>query len=270
VSRARGARNFATIAAMRLHLACACVLLALGFAGCANVAREPVRAPARAPARASTSDLRVHVVRAGETLYKIAFQYGVDQRDLVRWNGIRDPDVIRVGQRLRLTPPTSARRSTPAPTPAPANSNAGRATPPAATRPAPRSVPPAPVLAPPAWTWPVDGPVVTRFGAGEGIATGVGIGGRVGQPVRAAATGRVVYAGSGLIGYGQLVIIKHNETYLTAYGYNSELLVTQGQEVARGQTIAQMGTGPERQPRLHFEIRRNGVPVDPLQFFAGR
>ena len=92
----------------------------------------------------------------------------------------------------------------------------------------------------------------------------------MGQPVRAAATGRVVYAGSGLIGYGQLVIIKHNETYLTAYGYNSELLVTQGQEVARGQTIAQMGTGPERQPRLHFEIRRNGVPVDPLLFFPGR
>jgi lipoprotein NlpD len=116
----------------------------------------------------------------------------------------------------------------------------------------------------------VDGAVVTRFGAGEGIATGVGIGGRVGQPVRAAAAGRVVYAGSGLIGYGQLLIIKHNDTYLTAYGYNSELLVAQGQDVARGQTIASLGLGPERQPRLHFEIRRNGVPVDPLQFFPGR
>jgi lipoprotein NlpD len=214
----------------------------------------------------------VHVVRAGETLYKIAWQHGVDQRDLVRWNGIRDPDVIRVGQRLRLTPPASARRSTAPATPAPANRNARRAAPaPApASRPTPAPVAPAPVLAPPAWAWPADGPVVTRFSSGEGIASGVGIGGRVGQPVRAAATGRVVYAGGGLVGYGQLVIIKHNETYLTAYGYNSQLLVTQGQDVARGQTVAQMGTGPERQPRLHFEIRRNGVPVDPLQFFPGR
>ncbi len=112
--------------------------------------------------------------------------------------------------------------------------------------------------------------MVTRFGSDAGIAAGVGIGGRVGQPVQAAAAGRVVYAGSGLVGYGQLVIIQHNETYLTAYGYNSRLLVAQGQEVARGQTIASMGMGPERQPRLHFEIRRNGVPVDPLQFFPRR
>jgi lipoprotein NlpD len=208
----------------------------------------------------------VHVVRSGETLYKIAWQHGVDQRDLARWNGIRDPDVIRVGQRLRLTPPPGARAATAAP--APTSRNARRAPPAAAPR-AP-VVPPPPVLPPPIWLWPVDGPVVTRFGTGEGVSSGVGIGGRVGQPVHAAAMGRVVYAGSGLVGYGQLVIIKHNDTYLTAYGYNSELLVTQGQEVARGQTIAQMGTGPERAPRLHFEIRRNGVPVDPLQFFPGR
>jgi lipoprotein NlpD len=125
-------------------------------------------------------------------------------------------------------------------------------------------------LPPPQWAWPADGSVVTRFGSHEGIATGVGIGGHAGDAVRAAAAGRVVYAGSGLVGYGQLVIIKHNETYLTAYGYNSELLVMQGQDVARGQRIASMGLGPERQPRLHFEIRRNGVPVDPLQFFPGR
>jgi lipoprotein NlpD len=126
------------------------------------------------------------------------------------------------------------------------------------------------VLPPPAWAWPADGAVETRFGAANGIATGIGIGGRVGQPVRAAAAGRIVYAGSGLIGYGQLVIIKHNDTYLTAYGYNSDVLVAQGQDVTRGQTIASMGLGPERRPRLHFEIRRNGVPVDPLQFFPER
>jgi lipoprotein NlpD len=110
--------------------------------------------------------------------------------------------------------------------------------------------------------------VVTRFGSRDGIATGVGIRGREGQPVRAAAAGRVVYAGSGLIGYGQLVIIKHSDTYLSAYGHNSRLLVGQGQDVVRGAAIAAMGFGPERQPRLHFEIRRNGVPVDPLLFVA--
>jgi lipoprotein NlpD len=109
---------------------------------------------------------------------------------------------------------------------------------------------------------------VTRFGADDAIGSGIGIGGREGQPVRAAAAGRVVYAGGGLIGYGQLVIIKHDETFLSAYGYNAELLVTQGQDVARGATIALMGQGPGRQPGLHFEIRRNGVPVDPLLFVS--
>jgi lipoprotein NlpD len=102
------------------------------------------------------------------------------------------------------------------------------------------------------------------FGSGAGIATGIGIGGRVGQPVVAAAGGHVVYAGSGLAGYGQLLIIKHNDTYLTAYGHLDRLLVAQGQDVARGQAVAAMGTGPERQARLHFEVRRNGAPVDPL------
>ena len=109
---------------------------------------------------------------------------------------------------------------------------------------------------------------MARFGADGTIGSGIGIAGREGQPVRAAAAGRIVYAGGGLIGYGQLVIIKHDETFLSAYGYNSELLVTQGQDVARGATIALMGNGPNRQPRLHFEIRRNGVPVDPLLFVS--
>ena len=110
--------------------------------------------------------------------------------------------------------------------------------------------------------------IVARFGTDGGISSGIGIAGREGQPVRAAASGRVVYAGGGLIGYGQLVIIKHDETFLSAYGYNSEVLVTQGQDVARGATIARMGQGPNRQPRLHFEIRRNGNPVDPLLFVS--
>jgi lipoprotein NlpD len=266
VRRARGAARLAAFAAPRI---CALlVALALGFSACTS---------------APPYEQRVHVVRAGETLFSIAWANGVDQRDLARWNGIKNPDVIQVGQRLRLSPPTSAEAPTksgksasaPAARGGTAGSTGGAASAggSSASKPSsakPPAEPPLPSLPPPQWSWPADGAVVTRFGSHEGIATGVGIGGRTGDAVRAAAAGRVVYAGSGLVGYGQLVIIKHNETYLTAYGYNSELLVMQGQDVARGQKIASMGLGPERQPRLHFEIRRNGVPVDPLQFFPGR
>jgi lipoprotein NlpD len=259
VRRARGARRVAPLAA--LHILALLALLAL--AACTS--QPPY-------------EQRVHVVREGETLYAIAWQHRVDQRDLARWNGISNPDVIHVGQRLRLTPPpASAATQAKAPKPAAAapttrgGAAAGGSPRGAAVRKPSMPAPPAPPnLPPPQWIWPVPGQVVARFGSRDGIGTGVGIGGRAGEPVHAAAAGRVVYAGSGLVGYGQLVIIKHNETYLTAYGYNSELLVKQGQDVTRGQTIASMGLGPERQPRLHFEIRRNGVPVDPLQFFPGR
>jgi len=225
----------------------------------------------------------VHVVQRGETLYKIAWQHRVDQQELANWNGIRDPDALRVGQRLRLVPPRGYVAAAPAPSARPPPSaSAPQSTPPRATPPRPStgSAPPpsaGPAAASPSaprpasatalrWSWPTDGRVVARFGADGGIASGIAIGGREGQPVRAAAAGTVVYAGGGLIGYGQLVIIKHDEIFLSAYGYNSELLVTQGQAIARGATIALMGQGPGRQPRLHFEVRRNGTPVDPLLF----
>jgi lipoprotein NlpD len=231
----------------------------------------------------------VHVVQRGETLTKIAWQHRVDSQELANWNGIANPDVLRVGQRLRLVPPRGYVAAAPAPiarppaettrssapvrtsTPPPRTSTTTRSAPPASSRPPatapPRSQPAASTAA--RWSWPTDGAIVARYGAdgADGaIGSGIGIGGREGQPVRAAAGGRVVYAGGGLIGYGQLVIIKHDETFLSAYGYNAELLVTQGQDVARGATIALMGLGPNRQPRLHFEIRRNGTPVDPLLF----
>jgi lipoprotein NlpD len=216
----------------------------------------------------------VYVVRPGDTLYKVAWQHGIDQRDLARWNRLRNPDLIQVGQRLRLSPPSGApaQRTVPSqqPAPPPQQPAPRRAAPAPAPRATPPAVPPAPVLPPPQWAWPTEGQVTTRFGAPGGIATGLGIAGREGQPVRAAAAGRVVYAGSGLIGYGQLVIVKHNDTYLSAYGYLTRVLVAQGEDVTRGQTIASMGRGPERQPRLHFEIRRNGVPVDPLQLVTAR
>jgi lipoprotein NlpD len=114
------------------------------------------------------------------------------------------------------------------------------------------------------WQWPVRGELVSGFGANSGLGNGIGIAGSTGETIHAAANGRVVYAGSGLIGYGQLLIIKHNDTYLSAYGHNRRLIVQQGDDVEQGQTIAEMGLGPAQRPQLHFEIRRNGVPVDPL------
>jgi lipoprotein NlpD len=192
-----------------------------------------------------------HVVQSGETLYTIAWRHGVDHRSLAVWNGLNDPNLIFVGQRIRLRPPSG---STARPAPRPA----------ASTAPA-RNLPPPPSLPAPTWRWPTRGPIVSQFGTAGQVASGLGIGGQVGQDINSAAAGRVVYAGSGLIGYGQLVIVEHNETYLTAYGHNSRLLVEQGQTVRQGEKIAEMGLGPGRVPRLHFEIRRNGVPVDPVQ-----
>jgi lipoprotein NlpD len=257
-----GGRTRAASAAARW---CAWVLLPL-FAACTSTSSVQRGQP-----------VPVHVVQAGETLATIAWQHRVDQRDLVLWNGLTDPDKLRVGQRLRLVPPpgytTAAAKAAPSQSPPPPTPRASSSPSPQSTRstaPRPASTTPprptAPAAATLTWSWPTDGRIVAPFGAANGISSGVAIGGSGGQPVRAAASGRVVYAGGGLIGYGQLVIIKHDETFLSAYGYNANLLVTQGQDVARGATIALMGQGPERQPRLHFEIRRNGVPVDPLLF----
>jgi lipoprotein NlpD len=122
----------------------------------------------------------------------------------------------------------------------------------------------------PKWSWPTNGRINVGFGAKPGSGTGVLIDGKAGQSINAAASGRVVYAGGGLIGYGKLIILKHNETYLSAYGYNASLLVKEGEQVKQGQRIATMGEGPERKPRLHFEIRRNGQPVNPRQHLPTR
>ena len=138
----------------------------------------------------------------------------------------------------------------------------------AAARPAPAVQAPSPrlaVLPAPPWQWPVRGPVVSPYGAAQGTGGGIGIGGELGTDIRASAPGQVVYAGGGLAAYGNLIIIKHNDTYLSAYGHNDELLVSEGDAVQQGQVIASMGMGPERRPQVHFEIRRNGTPVDPLE-----
>lgn len=121
-----------------------------------------------------------------------------------------------------------------------------------------------------AWRWPVDGPVLREFQGPNAGKQGVTIGGDAGTRVRAAADGRVVYSGSGLRGYGRLVIVRHNQTYLTAYAYNQKLLVREGENVRAGQTVAHMGSTPEGRGGLHFELRRNGKPVNPLRYLPRR
>jgi len=196
-----------------------------------------------------------HVVRTGETLFTIGWRYGEDSRDLARWNRIGDGSLIYPGQVIRLTPPPGERRSS--------STTASKTT-------TPRPLPPVPIQATPPWSWPVTGMVSVEFGDRPGTGTGILIDGAIGRSVRAAASGTVVYSGSGLIGYGELIIVKHNDTYLSAYGHNASLLVREGQAIRKGQEIATMGKGPGGKPRLHFEIRRNGKPVNPRQYLPAR
>ncbi len=195
---------------------------------------------------------QTHIVRKGETLYSISWRYGKTAADIARWNRLGDGSLIYPGQVLRL----SARAGSTA-----------RAAP---SRREARPLPKIPAQPAPKWSWPTSGRINVQFGAKPGTGTGILINGKAGQPIHAAASGHVVYAGGGLIGYGKLIILKHNDTYLSAYGYNASLLVKEGEQIKRAQRIATMGEGPERKPRLHFEIRRNGKPVNPRQLLPAR
>jgi lipoprotein NlpD len=192
---------------------------------------------------ASTPDQEeVYVVRPHDTLYSIAWRYGLDFRDLARWNNIGPDFHISVGQPLNLVPRASSLA------PRPPSARAQRR--------------PAPIATALTWVWPTDRSGEPRPVSGGGIL----LSGRVGQDVRAACAGRVVYIGNGIRGYGNLIIIKHGENLLSAYAHNRESLVREGQEVARGEVIGHMGEGAPGKPVLYFEIRRNGKPVDPLSF----
>ncbi len=201
------------------------------LAGCGGVRVDEAGEPVAAG---------IHVVHPGETLYGISRRYGIDYRDLARWNRLGDGSLIYPGQRLRLSaaPDDAAGRGTEAQG-APAVSG---------------------------WRWPTAGEVISGYGQSARTAAGILIGGRSGQPVVAAADGEVVYSGSGLAGYGQLVIVRHNAAWLSAYGHNQQLLVAEGERVRAGTQIARMGEGPGRRAALHFEIRRNGQPVNPLDY----
>ena len=327
----------------------------------------PPAASAPAPTTAPTSSRpaaepdwrpQSYTVKRGDTLHAIALEHGLDYRELAVWNGIENPNLIRVGQALRMSPPgdavatggadvptgvtTAPLRSAPPviearPSPATAPSSAPIVTPsaptarnteslkvspkavkerytpelaremakqpaepvqvaraettkpapPAQAATAPTSPPSAPTASPPPvvanvapstaprvpgddgdeleWIWPAKGKLVTGFSDTANLK-GIDIAGTAGQPVVATAPGRVVYAGAGLRGYGKLVIIKHNNTFLSAYAHNRDIVVKEGQQVKRGEKIAEMGSTDTDQVKLHFEIRRLGKPMDPLKF----
>ena len=233
----------------------------------------PAAAPAAAPeakplpGAENAGKPGYYTVQRGDNLTRIGLEHGQAWRDLARWNNISNPDVIEVGQVVRVTPPgsavdnpavvvrpvaqssPSAAKETPAPVPA---------TSPAA-RPAGEDI---------AFAWPASGSVIAGFD--EAKNKGLDIGGKAGDAVLAAADGQVVYAGAGLRGYGNLVILKHNSTYLTAYAHNQKLLVKEDQKVHKGDKIAEMGSSDADRVKLHFEVRRQGKPVDPAKFLAAR
>jgi lipoprotein NlpD len=252
-----------------------------------------------------TPDARAgfHVVRKGDTLYSIALNYGLDYKDLAEWNQI-DPERIHVGQQLRLAPPPPTVIAAPIavapgtvearPLDAPGTDAAAgnvRSEPKgvrapysaqtyaqlAAVKPDPRPVTPGPEPRPDAaqaghaleWIWPASGRVINSF-SDSGNQKGISIAGKLGQPVFATAPGRVIFSGEGIRGFGKLIVIRHNDTFLSVYAHNSQLLVKEGQHVARGQKIAEMGNSDTDQVKLHFEIRRFGKPVDPIRLLPDR
>ena len=226
-----------------------------------------------------------HTVRAGETLTRIAIQYGQDRRNIQAWNQLSNPDLIEVGQVLRVVPPTATAAAPAAPRPAEAVSNpvtapvataapAARPLPPAgavAAAPAPASAAAAPAaggLAGVQLIWPAQGDIVGRFD--EKSSRGIAISGRAGDPVVAAADGVVAIAGSPIRGLGNLVIIQHAGGVITAYAHNQTLLVKEDQQVRQGQRIADMGSSDSDRVKLHFEVRHQGKPVDPLTHLPRR
>lgn len=219
-------------------------------------------------------------VQRGDTLYSIAFRYGWDWKALAARNNISPPYTIRVGQIIRFDshakPAPVAAKPVTAPATTPVVTTPTPVAPPLTSAPSPAPATPAQTPIQPVarsatgWAWPANGPLIGKFSSNGSLNKGIDIAGELGQPVLAASDGSVVYAGSGLRGYGELVIIKHSDTYVSAYGHNRRLLVREGQQVKAGQTIAEMGSTGADRVKLHFEIRRQGKPVDPLQYLPNR
>jgi lipoprotein NlpD len=298
-----------------------CALLPLlAVAACVSQRPAPVvdrsgRTPATVtPSVAAPATLRaakdgIYVAQRGDTVGNVALAFGVDPKDLARWNGVAESDVLIPGQTLQVTPPPSVATVSPitgsgqaevrplppppgaampgasAPT-SPATLPGAPPLPPVAASPPITAPPQPPVLAsPPAtpptpseparapsaslsWLWPTPGRVIETFD--DPRNKGIDIAGNEGAPVQAAADGEVVYVGSAVRGYGNLVIVRHSDDFITAYAHNRKVLVAEKQSVKRGQAIAELGRSDADRPKLHFEIRHQGKPVDPLKYLPAR
>jgi len=235
-----------------------CLIAALLVTACQSRTPAPVEALDTNPdVRAeplTTFKGRTAIVKVGDNLYSIAFEAGFHTQDVARWNNMNQDDPIRVGQEIRLYPPPGEKPTPPTVTVSrttPANSRAVNST--------------TPIEGPSDWAWPTRGQIISNFSASQ-RKNGIEISGEFGTPVSVTADGRVVYAGTGLIGFGRIIIVKHSELYLSVYAHNSRLTVNEGDVVQQGQKIAEMGQTDTDRVKLHFEIRRKGKPVDPLQY----
>ena len=252
-------------------------LVALGLTACSTPPRTKpatitdrstpvVSAPAQEPVPPG-----FYRVKRGDTLIRIALDNGQSYRDIAAWNNITDPNLIEVDQVLRVKPPPSSARVVTKPIEPikPVDSKASTDKKVAAKKVEEKEVasaePKADAVDPPIkLSWPAKGKVVEEFN--EAKNKGIDIAGKMGEPIQAAADGKVVYAGNSLRGYGNLVIIKHDNTYLTAYAHNRTLVVKEGENVRKGQRIAEMGDSDANMVKLHFEVRMNGKPVNPMQY----
>lgn len=274
-------------------------LLLVLVAGCASKPPVPVRhgtlPPGDTGVAQPASQVREHVVQPGDTLLGIGRTYGQSVGDLVAWNNLANPNQIVPGQRIRVQAPgmsgvepvaiarpidvvpvapigmPSAEvplKQDPKGGKQPYSDQALAAVQPGGTLPPLAPVAPDATARDSNWLWPASGNILAGFN--EASNKGIDIAGNPGDPVLASAAGKVVYSGSGLRGYGKLVIIKHDENYLTAYAHNRELLVKEGDDVNRGQKIAELGSTDADRPKLHFEIRKQGRPVDPMTYLPPR
>ncbi|WP_296490290.1 peptidoglycan DD-metalloendopeptidase family protein [Rhodoferax sp.] len=274
-----------------LSLASTCVLLGLVACSSKSINRAPVEVRVTGGGTPVDNSALVkqpqgfenagkpgyYTVRPGDTLTRIALENGQSPRDIAAWSKVENPNRIEVGQVLRVLPPVNQEVVVQAVTKPVVN--AGSLTQPVApassTAPAESSVPATANSKPTTatdseinWVWPANGTVLAGFD--EVKNKGLDIGGAAGDPVLAAADGRVVYVGAGLRGYGNLIILKHDNVYLTAYAHNQTLLVKEDQAVLKGQRIAQMGSSDADRVKLHFEVRRQGKPVDPAKYLPAR
>ncbi|WP_407666140.1 peptidoglycan DD-metalloendopeptidase family protein [Microbulbifer bruguierae] len=241
------------------------LLFSLSVVSCANNL-----APTSSLTQPPSQRIQHHIVSKGETLYSIAWRYGKDFKELAAINGVRSPYQIFPGQRLKLAGRVSY-ETVPTPTvpvkKAVSTAPTKRKT---ATSSAPKKISKTSISDSNKndinWRWPAQGRVISKFQPNNPLRKGIDIAGKKGESVLAAADGTVIYAGSALRGYGKLLIIKHSEVFLSAYAHNHKLLVAEGAKVKVGQRIAEMGSSGTDRDMLHFEIRRNGQPVDPAVY----